>query len=109
MRSPPRAPRQGPALILSSVPSAALLACALCWGVGATLSGCSADCNCPAPPAHPDPQLLPLTGGVDYGSDGNQSIHPIDFSDGTMTIEKDRVVIDYAENDLDYRVTYVQE
>lgn len=109
MTSPPRAARQRSALVHWKVPSAALLAFAFCWAAGAALSGCGPVCDCPRAPAHPDPQVLSLTGGVDYGSDDNQSIHPIDFSEGTMTVEKSRVVIEYTEDDLSYRVIYVQE
>jgi hypothetical protein len=53
--------------------------------------------------------VVPLTGGVDFGDDDNQSIHPIDFSEGTMRIEESQVVIDYVEQGASYRVVYEQE
>lgn len=89
----------------------ALVVFALSWGVGAALSGCSGahDCECPPLPQHPDEQVLPLLGGIDFGEDGNQSIRPIDFSEGTMRIEKSRIVIDYREGEATYQVVYAQE
>ena len=90
--------------------AAALVAFAMCWGIGASV-GCSFgdDCDCPARVPNPERQAPLAVTFTSFDDTGNEVPLPIVPVNATIEVLTERVVIRYEVEgeafEIGYRVT----